>query len=96
MALKKMIIQDNGVPTDYHRIYDIENIVNDCTILKIYSYINEDERTRDKNKPKYSIQEGDIYIVPSEEKIEYNDTLTAEEAYEYLKTTEKYNGAEDI
>lgn len=96
MALKKMIIQPNGVPTEYHRIYNIENIVNKQTIIKVYSYINEAERERDKNKPKYSIQTDTVYIVESEKELDYDDTLTVDDAYEYLKTLEKYSGAEDV
>ena len=96
MALLKTIIQPNGVPTEYHRVYTIENVVNDKTIIWVYSYVNENERERDKNKPKYSIRTGDVYIAISEEKIDYNDTLTVDDAYEYLKTLDKYAGAEDI
>ena len=96
MALLKMIIQPNGIPTEYHRIYNIENIINEKTVIKVYSYVNEEQRERDKNKPKYSIRTGDVYIAVSEEEIDYNDTLTVDDAYEYLKTLDKYSGAKDI
>ncbi len=96
MALKKLIIQPNGIPTEYHRIYDIENVVNKQTIIRVYSYVNEEEREKDKNKPKYSIQTDTVYIAESEEEMDYDDTLTVDDAYEYLKTLEKYSGAIDV
>ena len=96
MALKKRIIQWNGVPTEYHRIYNIENIVNQKTVIKLYSYINKDEREREKNKPIYIIRTEDIYLAVDEIELHYNDTLTVDDAYEYLKTLEKYSDAEDI
>lgn len=96
MALKKRIVQWNGVPTEYHRIYNIENIVNHGTVIKVYSYINEGEREREKEKPIYSIRTEDIYLAVDEIELPYNDTLTVDDAYEYLKTLDKYSDAEDI
>ena len=96
MALQKRIVQWNGVPTEYHRIFNIEHVVNQGTTIKVYSYINEDEREREKAKPVYSIQTDDIYRVVSEEELPYNDTLTVDNAYEYLKTLDKYSDAEDV
>lgn len=96
MALKKAIIQDNGIVTEYHRIFDIENIINDRTRIKVYSYINQAEREKEKRNPKYSPRGNYIYIVKSIENLDYDDSLTIDKAYEYLKTTEKYKGAEDV
>lgn len=94
MALKKTIILDNGIPVSYHRIAEIQNIVNRNTRLLVYSYINEEQRNREKNHEiRYS---DDIYIAKSYEDIGYNDTLIIEKAYEYLKHTPKYEGAEDV
>lgn len=94
MALKKTIILENGIPMEYHRIGAIENVVNGNTNLKIFSYVNQQQRNREKNHEiRYS---DDIYKITTYETIPYNDTLTIKNAYEYLKTTEKYQGAEDV
>lgn len=94
MALKKTIILENGIPMNYHRIVEINNIVNRGTFLKIRSYVNEEQRLKEKNKEiRYS---DDIYIIDDYTVLEYNDKLSIKEAYEFLKTTEKYQGAEDV
>ena len=78
----------------YHRIAEIQNRVNYGTILIINSYINQEQRNREKNyEIKYS---DDIYKVTDKVGIEYNDTLDIVSAYNYLKTTEKYKDAEDV
>ena len=95
MALIKPIKQDNGIILSYHRISDIRNVVNDKTYIDIISYVNAEEREKEKNQPKYSPNKPNVYKVNSQEIIDYNDTLTIEEAYEYLKTLPKYEGSED-
>lgn len=96
MALSKIIIQNNGIPLSYHRISDIKNVINDKTYINVISYVNKDQREKEQNQPKYSPNKEEIYKVFSNEQVEYNDTLTIQEAYEYLKTLPKYENAEDI
>lgn len=96
MALIKPIKQKNGVILNYHRIYDIKNVVNDKTYINIYSYLNEEERNKEKEQTETEKYSMDIYINISIESMEYNDTLTIEDAYEYLKTLEVFEGSEDI
>ena len=94
MALKKTIILSNGVPMSYHRISEIQNIVNGKTKLVIYSYVNQEQRDREKNHEiRYS---DDIYRTTDYAMLDYNDKLTIKDAYEFLKTTEKYDCAEDV
>ena len=94
MALKKKIILENGIPMEYHRIAQINNVVNESTAIVINSYVNQEQRNREKNHEiRYS---NDIYKIIDKVEIPYNDTLDIVSAYEYLKTTPKYEGAEDI
>ncbi len=94
MALKKEIVLKNGVTVSYHRIAEIQNIVNGKTRLVIYSYINQEQRNREKNHEiKYS---DDIYKITDYVLIDYNDKFTIKDSYEYLKTVEKYQGSKDI
>ncbi len=96
MALLKLVKQKNGLALKYHRIVDIKNILNDCTLIKIYSYYDEKTRKEEQKQKKYSPYKETIYKEISVEKIPYNDSLTAENAYDYLKTLDKYKGAEDV
>lgn len=96
MALLKAIKQENGIVLNYHRISDIKNVVNDKTYIGVLSYVDEEEREKEKNQPKYSPNKKPIYIISSIEKIPYNDTLTIEEAYEHLKILPEFEGSEDV
>ena len=96
MALLKPIKQNNGIVLNYHRIANIRNVVNDKTYLDVISYVDKEERIKEQNQPKYSPNKPEIYKVNAIYNLPYNDTLTIEEAYEYLKTLEVFEGSEDI
>lgn len=98
MALLKTIILANGIPVTYHRIESVENVVNDRTYIRILSYLNREERMKEKlySQTDQMRNEGHVYRMESVERLPYNDTLDIVSAYEYLKTTEKYKDAEDI
>lgn len=96
MALSKPIKQSNGIVLNYHRIADIRNVVNDKTYLDVISYVDKEEREKEQKQPKYSPNKEEIYKVNNIYSLPYNDTLTIEEAYEYLKTLEVFEGSEDI
>lgn len=96
MALSKPIKQNNGIVLNYHRITDIRNVVNDKTYLDVISYVDKEEREKEQKQPKYSPNRAEIYKVNNIYDLPYNDTLTIEDAYEYLKTLEVFEGSEDI
>lgn len=95
MALYKEITLENGITVSYHRIVTINKVTNQNNIVEIASYINEDERQKEKeaieNKTKMNIFIETEYITK-----EYNEEENIEEIYEYLKTTEKYKDAENV
>ncbi|MDV3426959.1 MAG: hypothetical protein LIR50_07200 [Bacillota bacterium] len=95
MALIKPIKQNNGIILSYHRIHDIKNIVNDKTIICVYSYVDKEEREKEKILVEGFIPKYLVYVVMSEEELEYNDNLSIKQAYEYLKTLDKYKDAQD-
>lgn len=96
MALSKPIKQSNGIVLSYHRIADIRNVVNDKTYLDVISYVDKEEREKEQNQPKYSPNKIEVYKVSTMYDLPYNDTLTIEQAYEYLKTLEVFEGSEDV
>lgn len=91
MALKKKVVQDDGVTTDYHRILYVQSTVNSHCSVAVISLVSEE--IRDKQLAG-EIQQPYQKIV-TYETTEYDD-LTIEKAYEYLKTLPEFEDAEDI
>ena len=87
MALQKEIVQPNGVTTNYHRIHFIQSIINSDICIAVLSYLNEESRRSD-NAEKFVVSV--TYDIPDQE------NMTVEQAYEYLKTLPKFEGAEDV
>lgn len=89
MALKKAIKQSDGITTSYHRIFYIESVINQNTAIVVSSYIDKD--VRDEETP-----DNDIYHKCITYNTDYKENMTVEEAYDYLKTLEEFEGAEDV
>lgn len=98
MALKKEIELDNGIILNYHRITSINKITNNCNIVEISSYTSE--KQREKEIEYYKSEDEDktmnVFIDTTYVNMEYNENITIEEIYEYLKTLDKFKDAEDI
>lgn len=98
MALKKEIKSYNGVNLKYHRIVGINKIINQCVILEIASYVNEDGREEEINY--YNSTEKnkrmDAFINTTYLNLPYEDEKTIKDYYDYLKTTDKFKDAEDV
>ena len=91
MALKKKVVQDDGVITEYHRILYVQSTTNSHCSVAVISLVSEE--IRDKQLAG-EIQQPYQKIV-TYETTEYDD-LTIEKAYEYLKTLPEFEGAEDV
>lgn len=91
MALLKNKTLENGIVTQYHRIVSLNIIVNQTCIIEVASYINEDYRKEDipSEKPK------NIFINTTYYNVSYNETMSIEKAYEYLKTLDEFKDASD-
>ena len=89
MALKKEVRQDNGVVTNYHRILYVMSTINSHVSIAVLSYIDEHGRSMDNS-------EVEPYKVAVTYEKEYEENMTIEEAYDYLKTLPEFEGAEDI
>lgn len=91
MALFKSIRQDDGVTTNYHRILYITKTVNRQNSIAVLSYVDETARVD---------EQGSVLAQPYVKSITYetayDDSMTVEDAYGYLKTLSKFEGAEDI
>ena len=89
MGLKKAIVQPDGVTTEYHRILFVQTTVNSHTSIAVLSYLNEQSRQTEKE----SMQP---YKAAVTYETAYDENMTIESAYEYLKTLEEFKDAEDV
>lgn len=94
MALKKKIELDNGVIVNYHRIVAINKITNIQNIIEVASYTNELKREEEKEAIK-NAEEMNIFIYTDYIITDYNEEMTIDKAYKYLKTLDKYKKAEN-
>lgn len=94
MAINKEIELDNGITVRYHRIVSINKITNTQNTIEVASYTSEEKRKEEKQ----AITEGkpmNVFIDTNYIDTEYDENLTIEEAYDYLKTLDKFKNAED-
>ena len=94
MALLKKIELDSGVILNYHRIVTITKVTNHATIIEVAGYTSKEKRELEIQQ----LSEGSIitaYIDTSFIGTDYDESATIKNWYDYLKTTEKYSGAED-
>lgn len=97
MALKKDITLDNSIVVNYHRIVSVNNIVNERSVIEVASYLNEEQRNREKEWYETNSQTDiNIFIQTMFYQKEYDENLNVVNAYEYLKTLEEFTDAENI
>lgn len=91
MALYKPIRQEDGVVTNYHRVLYVHNTVNQQSSIAVVSYIDEQNREDELNS-----------ITPNPYKkaityeTDYDENMTPEKAYEFLKSLPVFEGATDV
>lgn len=89
MALKKEIRQADGVVTNYHRILYIMQTLNRTISVAVLSYVDSESRATEGVET-HPYQRAKTYEFP------YTPDLTAEAAYDLLKTLPQFEGAEDV
>ncbi len=91
MALVKEIVLENGVTVNYHRVASVNNITNQMSIIELSSYTNKSKREEEKLKLA-SKQPMNVFVKTEYLSVPYNENLNVVNAYEHLKTLEKFNG----
>jgi hypothetical protein len=94
MAILKEIELDSGVIVNYHRVVSVNNITNHASIIEVASYTTKDKRLEEKT----ALENGEgmnVFIDTEYMNVPYDEDLNVVSAYEYLKTTEKFEGCED-
>lgn len=91
MALYKKVMQNDGVITNYHRILYLTHTVNHHTSVAVLSYTDDSARENEKDG---------VLTQPYQKAVtyetDYDETMTPEKAYEYLKTLPQFEGAIDV
>lgn len=90
MALKKEIRQDDGVVTNYHRILYIMQTLNRHISVAVLSYVDSESRANDNRVEFTPYKRAVTYEFP------YVPDLTAEAAYNLIKSLPQFEGAEDV
>lgn len=90
MALLKEIIQDDGVPTTYHRIEYITITTNKQNSIAVFSYVNSESRIKEKTDIMAPYTKAVTY------ETEYDPNMDIESAYQYLKTLSEFENATDV
>lgn len=97
MALKKDITLNNGIVLNYHRVVSVNNITNQTSIIEVASYINEEQRNKEKEWYETKSQEDmNVLIETKYYSKDYDKNLNVDNAYDYLKTLDEFKDAEDI
>lgn len=91
MALYKEIRQDDGVVTKYHRILFIQKTTNRQNSIAVLSYVDDESRNDEKES---------IMSQPYQKSVTYetgyDDEMTIEKAYGYLKSLPQFEGTVDV
>lgn len=95
MALQKEITLDNGITVNYHRVVSVNSITNHATIIEIGSYTSGEKREEEKEKLANN-EPMNIFINTEYLNIDYDKDMNVLNAYDYLKTQEKYKDATDV
>lgn len=90
MALLKTIKQADGVITNYHRILFLQTTVNRQNSIAVLSYVDEESRSNE------NLEDSRPYKSAITYEIAYDETMTIESAYNYLKTLPAFEDAEDV
>lgn len=95
MALSKNIELNNGITVNYHRVVSVNNITNQASIIEIASYTSSEKRDEEKSALENN-QPMNIFINTEYMNINYNKNLNVDNAYNYLKTLEKFSNSTDV
>lgn len=94
MALFKEIELESGVTVRYHRIVSVNTITNVHNVIEIASYTSQQKREAER----VAVTDGepmDIFVSTRYENAPYDQTMTVEGAYGWVKALPEFEGAED-
>ena len=89
MALYKEIRQEDGVVTKYHRILFLTKTINRQNSIAVLSYVDEESRGSELSNGIKQYRKSITY------ETSYNENMTINDAYKYLKTLHQFKDATD-
>lgn len=101
MGLKKHITLPNGVQLNYHRVVSLNIITNNQNVIEVASYTSQTKR-REESACMEALANGDneascdVFIETKTYTAPYDQGMTVESAYAYLKSLSEFDGAEDV
>lgn len=95
MALLRETELPSGVAVRYHRVVSLNCITNVANIVEVASYTTAEKRAEEKAA--LEAGEGmDVFIETRFYDVPYDQGMTVEGAYAYLKTLPEFEGAADV
>lgn len=95
MGLLKEIELENGVAVKYHRIVSVNTITNQQNVIEVASYVSQAQREREAAAIA-SGEDCNVYISTKFHAAAYDESMTVETAYNWLKDQPDYDNAEDV
>ena len=95
MALNKPIELETGVVVNYHRVTALTIITNMQNMIEVTSYTGENKR-REEQEALENGETSNVFTHTTILSTPYDQTITIENVYEYLKTLPEFEDAEDI
>lgn len=95
MALSKEIELPSGVAVRYHRVVSLNCITNVANLVEVASYTSAAKRAEERA----ALESGDpmdVFIETSVFESPYDQSMTIESAYAYLKALPEFDGASDV
>lgn len=75
MALQKEIKLDNGIVLNYHRIASLNKLTNISNTIEVSSYINKDEREKEKQYQNLQLKSLEPETITDEEKAQLQNGI---------------------
>lgn len=95
MGLSKRISLGNGVTVNYHRVVSVNCIVNLQNVVEVASYTSKSKRAEEQAA--IAAEEPmDIYMEAAYYEAPYDQSMTVDSAYEWLKGLPEFEGATDV
>ena len=84
-----------GVPLNYHRVASVNIVTNQCNLIEVQSYVSKAKRDEEK-QALANRQAMDVFIHADTYVAPYDQTMTVDSAYSYIKALDDFSGATDV
>lgn len=84
-----------GVPLNYHRIASVNIVTNQCNLIEVQSYVSKAKRNEEKEALENHARM-DVFIHANTYSAPYDQTMTVDSAYAYIKALDDFENAVDV